>query len=82
MQGSDKSQGLEHPLLNLAVEDRIHVLQHLGTHVEEAPLVLDGDENPFGAVIHGHLKRLRHRTSRFDVALNAHVAEDDYTRLR
>jgi len=64
--GSDKAQRLEHRLLDLAIEDRVHVLQHLSAHVEKAPLVLDGDESPIGAVVHGYLEGLHHRADRLD----------------
>jgi hypothetical protein len=53
------------------------VLHDVGADVEEVPLVLDGDEGALGAVVLRDLERLGERAQRLDVALDAHVAEDE-----
>jgi hypothetical protein len=40
---SDKSEHLHRRRIRVAIEDRVDVLHDVGAHVEEVPLVLDGD---------------------------------------
>ena len=58
------------------------VLHDVGAHVEEVPLVLDRDQGPLRAVVLRDLERLGQRPQRLDVALDAHVAEDEQRRAR
>jgi hypothetical protein len=63
--------------LRVAVEHRIDVLHDVRAHVEEVPLVLDGDEGSLRAVVLRDLEGLGQGAQRLDVALDAEVAEDE-----
>ena len=73
---SVQPQRLERSLAKVTIEDGINVLEDVGVYFEELAFVLDGDEGPLGAVVHGDLQRLGERPDGLHVALDAHVAED------
>lgn len=56
------------------------MLHNVGAHVQEVALVLNRNECALGAVILGDLKRLCERAKRFDISLDAHIAQHKQSR--
>jgi hypothetical protein len=52
---SVQPERLEPSTLQVPIEDRIDVLEHIGGHLHEAALVLDRYERSFGTVVHRNL---------------------------
>ena len=66
-------QPLERRRLDIVIKDRIDLVDLIGIDLEEAALVLTGDQGAAGAIVHGDLEGLHKGAGGFDVALNAHV---------
>ena len=56
------------------------MLPDICADVEKSALVLDGNERALGAVVHRDPERLDQRPERFNVALDAHIPENEKRR--
>lgn len=55
---SCQAKCLKRRLAHIAEKHRVDLLQHVRVHVQELPLVLDRDQRPLAAVVHGDLEGL------------------------
>jgi hypothetical protein len=62
-------------------ENRINTLHDIRRNLKEVPLVLQWNQRASSAVVHRNLQGFNKRAHRFDVSLNAQVAEDDEASL-
>ena len=77
---SRSSQHLHRCRLRVTVKDRVHLFHDVGADIQEIPLVLDRDQRAFRAVVLGDLQRFREGAQRLDIALDAHITQDQQSR--
>ena len=70
------SQRLERRSFWITVEDGVDVFHDVAADFEELAFVFDRDQRAFDAVVLGQLERFGKGSDFLDVALDAHVAQD------
>ena len=75
------ADSLQRRLAHVSIENRVDCFEHVSRDIEEVAFVLDRDESPSCAVIHGNLKRLHKRSDGFDIALDRDIAKHQHSGL-